>query len=378
MGGAGETHIASSACPGVLPCPAGVRAHGQSPTSAPQSEVVEQGEAVQASRLTCEDDVECLVVGRVLLVCATHEHRFECVSVHRGDGRATSEETRAVANRPRGGMQREKRRAREYLCSSRAVVPLGTRTRPCSRPSLLDCARREFLSSSVSLALRSSREMTAPPHPATHDKLSHAHHGQRPPTPPSSTSDSGSLSPPRDRRNRDARDSPTTHDRSHAGMGDFDPLEGYTHEGQGREQGPRGDGLRRRRSQAGAGGGGEDLYTDEGAGSGQQSRRGRRNRQSMRTGRGVALEPPRDPDLFLSDDDFQVAPPSSRSFPSCVHADANYTSRRSVSRWRRRRDGTTSRSSSSRFLRSARSCTAGQRTGPTPLSSRLSSSTCTS
>jgi hypothetical protein len=51
------------------------------------------------SWLTCEDDVERLVVGRVLSVCATHEHGFECVSVHRGGCRATTDGTRAVAKR---------------------------------------------------------------------------------------------------------------------------------------------------------------------------------------------------------------------------------------------------------------------------------------
>uniref|UniRef100_A0A0K3CRJ4 Uncharacterized protein n=1 Tax=Rhodotorula toruloides TaxID=5286 RepID=A0A0K3CRJ4_RHOTO len=101
--------------------------------------------------------------------------------------------------------------------------------------------------------------MTAPPHSATH-KLTQTH-TQRPPTPPSSTSDSGSPPP---RRNRDARDSHNANSRSHERMGDFDPLEGYTQEEQGREGPARGDGLRRRRSRAG----GED------------------------------------PDLFLSDDDF--------------------------------------------------------------------------
>ncbi|BGP30426.1 hypothetical protein JCM10296v2_002180 [Rhodotorula toruloides] len=143
--------------------------------------------------------------------------------------------------------------------------------------------------------------MTAPPHSATH-KLTQAH-AQRPPTPPSSTSDSGSPSPRNDRRNRDARDSHAAKSRSSEGMGDLDPLEGYAQEDHGREGPARGDGLRRRRSRAG-GATGEGSYSEEGTGSG-QSRRARRNRQSMRGGgKGVALEPPRDPDLFLSDDDF--------------------------------------------------------------------------
>ncbi|BGO89940.1 hypothetical protein NBRC10512_001924 [Rhodotorula toruloides] len=138
--------------------------------------------------------------------------------------------------------------------------------------------------------------MTAPPHAATH-KLTQTH-TQRPPTPPSSTSDSGSPPPPRDRRNRDARDSHTPNSRPDGPMADFDPLEGYADEEHGREGPARGDGLRRRRSRAG-----EGSYNEEGRGSG-QSRRARRNRHSMRGGKGVALEPPRDPDLFLSDDNF--------------------------------------------------------------------------
>lgn len=150
--------------------------------------------------------------------------------------------------------------------------------------------------------------MTAPPHAATH-KLTQTH-TQRPPTPPSSTSDSGSPPPPRDRRNRDARDSHTPNSRPDGPMADFDPLEGYADEEHGREGPARGDGLRRRRSRAG-----EGSYNEEGRGSG-QSRRARRNRHSMRGGKGVALEPPRDPDLFLSDDNFHVAFTPFHSAPS--------------------------------------------------------------